>query len=54
LPPGEGVDAEMLEAGGEGVIHGDDDGTLETCLSINPMHEEALKFRKYISSVCLS
>ena len=33
---------------------GEADRTLETCLGINPEHEEALKFRKYLSSVCLS
>jgi tetratricopeptide (TPR) repeat protein len=33
---------------------GDADRTLATCLYLNPVHEEALKFRKYLSSVCLS
>jgi tetratricopeptide (TPR) repeat protein len=33
---------------------GEADRTLETCLRINPGHEEALRFRKYLASVCLS
>jgi len=33
---------------------GDADRTLETCLRLNPLHEEALRFRKYLASVCLS
>jgi len=33
---------------------GEADKTLETCLQMNPLHEEASKFRKYITSVSLS
>jgi len=33
---------------------GDADRTLETCLRFNPEHEEALRFRKYLTSVSLS
>jgi tetratricopeptide (TPR) repeat protein len=33
---------------------GEADRTLETCLRINPVHEEAIRFKKYLSSVCLS
>lgn len=33
---------------------GDAETTLEMCLAINPDHDEAFKFRKYISAVSLS
>ncbi len=33
---------------------GEADRTLETCLGINPAHEEALRFKRYLSSVSLS